>query len=134
MENLYKATRKGLKSETGMVLVVVMLFLLIISLLAINLLNASWLETKMSGYYQNKMQAFYEAEIDLKKHEQEIRIGEETDNAKITGTDYACGVIFYRVTASAASSTLQSTYAVFTNMSHCATDIKPGRQSFLVVR
>lgn len=170
MENLYKTTRKGLNilasptkikffSHTemphqpspnralfarckagGMVLVITMLFLLVISFLALNLLNTGLLETKMSGYSKNKALAFYEAEKNLEHLEQEIIdrkiAGVEID--KITSNDGCCA-IFYRVTASAeykgAQSELQSTFVKITGTNPCdlKKDIKPGRQSFLII-
>lgn len=123
-----------------MVLVVTMLFLLVISFLALNLLNISLLETKMSGYSQNKVCAFYKAEKNLEQLEQEIIdekiAGVEID--KITSSD-GCLATFYRVTASAeyngALSELQSTFVKITATNPCdlKKHIKPGRQSFLIV-
>ncbi|CAL7963881.1 type IV pilus assembly protein PilX [Gammaproteobacteria bacterium] len=139
MENLYKTTRKRLESEKGMVLVVVMLFLLITSFLALTLLNTSLLETKMSDYYQNKARAFYKAEDILEKREQEIISGKiispeitEIKNANV------CGATFYRITASAKHNTvqseLQSTFAKIAKPDDCTPkpNIKPGRQAFLI--
>jgi len=142
MENLYKITRTKLNKkythEKGMVLVMVLLFLSVISLLAINLLNTSLLETKMSGYYQNKSKSFYQAENYLAQSEQAILAGEKIANAEIIDTD-VCGVTFYRVFASAehnsAQSKLQSTLAKIDDLSHCdpKPNVREGRQSFLVM-
>jgi Tfp pilus assembly protein PilX len=140
MENSYKITRAKLKinHEQGMVLVMVILFLSVVSLLALNLLNASLLETKMSSYYQNKAQAFYQAENYLTQSEQAILRGEQIANAEIIDAD-VCGVTFYRVFANAechgAWGKLQSTLAKIDDLSHCEPkpNIKQGRQSFLVV-
>lgn len=139
MENLYKTARKSL-AEKGMVLIIVMLFLLIISFLAINLLNTSLLETKMSNYYYNKTHAFYIAENNLEKYELEILEG-KIKSAEITEIVDAnvCGATFYRITACAkyneVLSILQSTFAKIGDPSKCnkTLNIKPGRQSFLVV-
>ncbi|MEI8054923.1 MAG: PilX N-terminal domain-containing pilus assembly protein [bacterium] len=119
-----------------MVLVAVMLFLSVVSFLALSLLNTSLLETKMSGYYQNKTHAFYKAESILEKREQEIAAGKivspeitEIKNANV------CGVIFYSITASAEYNTkLQSTFAKIVSPHNCTpkTSIKPGRQAFLM--
>ena len=125
--------------EKGMVLVVTMLFLLVISFLALSLLNTSLLETKMSGYSKDKVLAFYKAENNLERFEQEIIdgiAGIEID--KITGSD-GCRAIFYRVTANAeyngAQSELQSTFVKITSTNPCdLKKITPGRQSFLIIR
>jgi Tfp pilus assembly protein PilX len=141
MENLYKTTRKRLESEKGMVLVIVMLFLSVVSFLALTLLNTSLLETKMSTYYQNKTQAFYKAEDTLEKREQEILSGKIT-SPEITEIKNAnvCGATFYRITASAeynkAQSKLQSSFVKIVKPDGCVpkSSIKPGRQAFLIIR
>jgi Tfp pilus assembly protein PilX len=142
MENLYKVTRaklnKKLTHEKGMVLIVVILFLSVVSLLALNLLNTSLLETKMSNYYQNKARTFYQAENYLIQSEQAILRGEQIANAEIIDAGI-CGVTFYRVFAeakyNAVHSKLQSTLAKINDLSICNPKpmVKQGRQSFLVV-
>jgi len=140
MENLYKTTRKRLESEKGMVLVVVMLFLLGVSLLALTLLNTSFLETKMSSYYQNKAHAFYKAEDILEQREREI-MSEKIVSPEITEIKNAnvCGANFYRITASAehnaVQSKIQSTFAKIVKPDDCTPkpNIKPGRQAFLII-
>lgn len=137
MGNLHKTARKDL----GITLIVVMLFLLVASFLALSLLNTSLLETKMSGYYRDKAYAFYKAENNLEKYEQEILDGKIV-SAAITGIANAgvCGATFYRVVANAEyhgmSSILQSTFAKVGNLDQCKPmpNIKPGRQSFLIVQ
>ena len=140
-ERFLRGTGLGHMLEKGMVLVVTMLFLLVISFLALNLLNTSLLETKMSGYSHNKVLAFYEAEKNLERLEQEITDGKTAgiEIDKIIGSD-DCRATFYRITASAehngAQSELQSTFVKITDTNPCALkkDIKPGRQSFLIVQ
>jgi Tfp pilus assembly protein PilX len=142
MENLYKITRTRLNKqytrEKGMVLVVIMLFLLIVSMLALNLFNTSLLETKMSCYYQSKTHAFYMAENYLTQYEREILAGGQVAGAKVIDSSL-CGVTFYRVIASAkyngAPSNLQSTLVKTDNTIHCdpKPNIKQGRQGFLVL-
>jgi Tfp pilus assembly protein PilX len=145
MENLHKITRKKLDKnftyEKGMVLLVVMLFLSIVSLLAIELLNTSLLETKMSNSYRDKVYAFYEAEKRLKRYEREIVEHGNTENAKIIDDRSVCGAVFYHVVASAkvngAQSKLQSTFAKNIDSAYCDEPkpiTKPGRQSFLVIK
>ncbi|EKE00782.1 MAG: hypothetical protein ACD_21C00274G0001 [uncultured bacterium] len=137
MENIYKTTRARL-NEQGMVLVIVMLFLLITSLLALSLLNGSLLETKMSSYYQDKVRAFYLAEDYLAQYEQEILAGREVAGAKIIDAG-VCGATFYQITANAKHnavvSKLQSTFVKVDDTAHCdpKLNVMPGRQSFLVV-
>ena len=139
MENLYKITRKKLK-EKGMALVVVMLFLSIISFIASSLLNTSLLEIKMSNYYNNKAHAFYMAENILEKYEQEI-LNNEITSPEITEIRDAnvCGAFFYKIIATAkynhVVSMLQSSFAKIIPTDSCAKipNIKPGRQSFLVI-
>lgn len=124
--------------EKGMVLLVVMLFLSIISLLALNLLDASLLETKMSSYYQDRIQAFYKAENLLEQYERGILNGEKVVSAEMID-DSICGAVFYRVAANATyheiESKLQSFFVKIGDTTRC--DQKPniteGRQAFLVV-
>ena len=142
MADLYQITRARLNkknnSERGMVLVLVTLFLSVISLLALNLLNGSLLETKMSRYFHDKTRAFYMAENYLEQYEQTILDGGEVKTAAVIDTSL-CKVTFYRVFASAeyhqASSRLQSTLAKVGDIAQCAIkpNIKQGRQSFLAL-
>jgi Tfp pilus assembly protein PilX len=138
MGNLYKVARAGLKTgkhEKGMVLVIMMLFLAVISLLALNLLNTSLLEVKISSYYHNKVRAFYLAENYLTQYEQEILAGKKVSSAEVVDTSI-CGVTFYRVFAGAkykeAPSNLHSTLVKIGDTTHCdpKPNIKPGRQAF----
>lgn len=119
----------------GMVLVSVMLLLVVTSLLALTLLNTSFLEAKMSHYYQNKFQAFYLAEKYLEQYEQEILLDNKLTNANIIAND-GC-VTFYRVIAiskyNAVYSKLQSTVAKVSASCNPLPRVKQGRQSFLVV-
>lgn len=124
-----------------MILITVMLFLLILSFLALSLLNTSLIEIKMSGYFQNKIFAFYKAENLLEKYEQEIIDGKiaNAETSEIISTGI-CGVIFYRIIARAGYngvlSVLQSVFVKANNLNQCkpAPNIKLGRQSFLVVQ
>ena len=126
--------------ENGFVLVLMMLFLLVLSLLAFSVLNNSLLESKMIGFYQNKIKSFYAAEKLLAQKEDLILAGSEDRNIydfKFRDPKI-CGVIFYRITASVsyngAKSKLQSTIAKVGDVKGC--DLKPnivsGRQAFLV--
>lgn len=143
MENLYQTTRTLIKPKNkkcnyahGATLIIVVLFLLVTSLLAMNLSIASSLETKMSSYYRNKAIAFYLAEKELEKYEQGILRGEKI--AEVIDTSI-CGVTFHRVIASAkyngAFTTLRSILAKVDDTAICnpKPNIKTGRQSFLVV-
>lgn len=117
---------------------IVMLFLTMMSLFALYLFNTSLLETKMTNYYQNKIQAFYKAETLLIQYEYEVLSGKNIVSAELIDSTSSCGVVFYRIIAEAeyngARSKLQSTLAKLDSSIHC--DLKPkvtnGRQSFLV--
>jgi Tfp pilus assembly protein PilX len=132
MENIHKITPK--KLEAGMVLIFTMLFLLIISCIAASIFNTSLLETKMSAYYQSKMQAFYKAENQLKKYENELINNKHLTNSIIIDTDN-CGAIFYQITSTVeynnAISKLQSTFVTLAANNTCQ-NITEGRQSFLI--
>lgn len=139
MGNLYKTTRK--KHAAGIVLVIVMLFLAVISFLTINILNMTLLETKMNIYYQNKFQAFYQAEATLEQLEQEIIVGAIKSKAiKKISDDDICGATIYSIIAKAkyntAISKLQSIFVQIDNNIICnpKPNIKPGRQSFLIIQ
>jgi Tfp pilus assembly protein PilX len=53
-------------NQQGIVLVTTLLFLTIISLLAMDIIETHLLETKMSSYYYAKAKAFYLAQQDLR--------------------------------------------------------------------
>ena len=128
-----------MQKQTGMIFIVVMLFVFILSLLTMSELESTLLETKMSNYDSNKMQTFYRAENLLIQYEQKIAQGEKTASAEIIDNDI-CGITFYRITVAekrnGASSILQSTFAKIGDITHC--DPKPiiqqGRQSWRLLQ
>lgn len=116
-----------------------MLFLLVLSLLAFSVLNITLLENKMCVFYQNKIKSFYIAEKNLLQAEKKILAGAVVVDNNIRVIDSSvCGVIFYRLTASAsfkgAKTSLQSTFAKLGDDRRCDSkpSVTPGRQSFLV--
>ncbi len=125
--------------QSGMVLIVVMLFLTIISVLVISILTSSILETKLSGYYKNKIQSFYQAESLLAQYERNIIADKMPAAARIIDATSICGAIFYLVTAQAnylgAKTKLQSTLIKLDPTINCQskTNINSGRQSLLEI-
>lgn len=119
----------------GFVLVTVLLFVFILSLLALTLSQVSLMETKMSGYYQEKILSLVDAENKLIKDEGILATGQIPREA-ILITDTVCGVKFYRLTAAgkfgATKSVVQSTFVKIGDVSHCdpKPKIKAGRQSW----
>ena len=110
----------------------------------IGLININVLEVKLGNYYQDSIQAFYQAENLLTQYEQQIlnmthKEDTHTENIKILDDSSICGVIFYQITAKTifhkAQIELQSTLAMINNKINCEpkpVNITPGRQSFLI--
>jgi len=123
----------------GFILVTTMLFLLVVSLLAISVLNMNLLEDKMNIFHQDKIRAFYKAENILLDAERRILVGLDVSNIQIVDTNI-CGVTFYRLIVEAeyhgAKSILQSVFAKISNFENCPSkpNINLGRQSFLIVK
>lgn len=127
---------KYCKSQVGMVLITTMLFVTLLSMLAITLLQTNLLVTKISNYNRDQIRAKYLAEVNLKKYETEILEGKpEANHVRIIDSKDICGVIFYEVNASAtyglASVKLQSTFAKV-DAANCnpKPNIQTGRLSF----
>ena len=128
-----------LHNNDGFILVVMMLFLLVASLLAVSGLNMNLLEDRMNIFYQDKIRSFYQAENLLLDAERKILSGVETNDIPIIDMDI-CGVTFYRLTVEAeyhgAKSSLQSIFAKAGDFKNCSfkPNISSGRQSFLIVK
>jgi Tfp pilus assembly protein PilX len=132
MENLYcfKTTCKGA------ILISALLFLFVLTLLAMSISQTGLLENKMSSNYQNGIFALQRAEINLTKKEQQIgRSNKLPTGVEIISTA-VCGVTFYRVKAEGkygeAKQSLQSTFAIIGDTTHChhKPSIIRGRQSW----
>lgn len=132
MENLYCFKT----ACEGAILISALLFLLILTLLAISISQTGLLENKMSSNYQDGIFALQRAEINLTKKEQQIdRSNKLPAGVEIISTA-VCGVTFYRVKAEGryreAKRVLQSTFAIINNSTHCRHKslITPGRQAW----
>jgi len=127
MENIHT-------SETGAVLITALLFLLILTMLAMSIVHIGLLETKMSKNYQDKIFATQQAEQNLIQKEQQLNSG-NLSVATVISTAI-CGVTFYRIEAEGqyhhAKTNIHSTYAIIGDTSHCdpKPTIHPGRQSW----
>jgi Tfp pilus assembly protein PilX len=135
-------------SDDGFVLVIVMLFLSILSLLALGILEINLLENKMSAFFQDKVNSFYQAEEYLLQAEMEMRAGNlpaNDVNIKITKIGSGifgvlCEVNFYRLRAKAScrgiDSVLWSTFLKVGDIAGCSPefDLITGRQSFWIER
>lgn len=128
------------KYENGTILLSVMMFIVIITSLALFILQSSVLENKMSIAYFSKISAFYKAENDLSKYEKRILDGGSVKGniaQKLDDYGNCAGVEFYRITVAAKDESvkLQSTMAKLGDIAKCSPkpNIRPGRQSFRVV-
>jgi Tfp pilus assembly protein PilX len=123
----------GVKNSSGFILVVVMLFLSILSLLALSVLEVNLLENKTSVFYYDQVKSFYMAEESLLQKEQQIFAGQDTSGVAI---DEMCGVTIYLLTATAsyrsAKTILCSTVAKVDDSKNCnpKPNIASGRQAF----
>jgi len=132
MENLYcfKTTCKGT------ILISALLFLLILTLLAMSISQTGLLENKMSSNYQDGIFALQRAEINLIKKEQQIGRSNKLPSGVDIMSTAVCGVTFYRVRAEGkygeTKRVLQSTFAIINDATHCRHKslIIPGRQSW----
>lgn len=124
-----------LQHERGFFLVTVSLLLMVISMVAMGIVEDSLLESKMSNYWGQKTIAFYNAESALKKAEADILQGK--NRKKYRRIQQECGVDFYLAEAKAkyhdANVNLQSSVAVVDKGAHCQStpQEKDGRQSWL---
>jgi hypothetical protein len=123
------------KLNHGFVLVVALLFLVIISLLAVSILQHSLVAAKITTNYLDQIIAFQAAERDLILSEQNLLTGNITSNIKLI-SQAKCGISFYQIIAigenHGTKSKLQSTFAIVTGANHCDFNpaIKTGRQSW----
>jgi hypothetical protein len=126
--------------QRGAILLSTLLFIMLLTLLALYISQTSWLESKMSNAYVAKLIALYEAENSLYKYEQKLLAGEKINEKiaqKLDGYSYCSGVEFYRlhVTSVDGTTELQSTVAKVGDISKC--EPKPrvisGRQSFRTI-
>jgi hypothetical protein len=123
------------KLNAGFVLVTSLLLLLILTILAVSLLQNGLLTAKITTNYQDQVFALQIAEKNLLLKEQEI----PTETNGISEISHViCGVKFYRVITSGeyhgTQIKLQSTYAVISDTSKCnpKPTIKPGRHSWRI--
>jgi hypothetical protein len=128
------------QQQRGAILLSTLLFIMLLTLLALYISQASWLESKMSNAYIAKLTALYEAENNLHKYEQKLLSGEKINEKiaqKLDGYSYCPGIDFYRlhVASSDGTTELQSTIAKVGDISKCnpKPNIISGRQSFRAV-
>ncbi|MBU0744105.1 MAG: hypothetical protein KKE11_01870 [Gammaproteobacteria bacterium] len=131
----------SLVNTRGYILVVMMVFLSILSMLALGMLNLGLLESKMDGFSQDKIKSFYIAENYLLRARQQIVFGGEVTNATVEKIDAdECGVTFYRLTSKGnyrgAESVLQSTIAKLHEGSACDEKLRltAKGQSFVIIK
>jgi Tfp pilus assembly protein PilX len=121
-------------NNLGIILVSTMLFLLLLTLLAINALQTALLETKMSANFKDNIATLHKAEKKLQHKEFLLQQGITPLPPEITliSTDI-CGINFYRIKVHCDKEILQSTYAVIGDISSCDSklNIQPGRQSWV---
>lgn len=123
--------------QRGFVLITVLLFVALLTLVAMNVVESSLLESKMSNYYAQAMVAFYKAEAMLQNGESALLKGETSAGfkkiASYCGVDYYSGVA--RGEYKGAVVNLQSTLAKVDSQAQCKDPpkAKTGRQSWLVV-
>jgi hypothetical protein len=125
-------TKKTTKKTAGIILITTMLFMVILSLLAITILQANALETKISVYERNIITAKYLAENYLIAYEQKILNNKLPDeHIELIDSKDVCGVTFYFVNAKGESGNakiaLQSTFAKVEENNNCK--IKPAISS-----
>ncbi|MCK4609212.1 MAG: hypothetical protein KAT71_07010 [Gammaproteobacteria bacterium] len=133
MANLYRITRKS----SGVVLITALLFLLVLTLLAMSFLRTGLLEAKMSSNYQAKVFALQNAELNLAKSAS--KIGQSSVLPKGVAVIAApCGVTFYRITAigsyKKSHTALQEIFATVGDTSRCKPKphIHNGRQAWRI--
>lgn len=124
-------------TQSGMVLVLVMLFLLVLTLIVTSGLSIVIMETKMSKNFVSYVTLMQAAENKLSQYEQKLVQSGKAPGSEIISTDL-CNVTIYRVTASViqgtASCELQSTFAKVGDTSRCEPkpNIVQGRQSWRI--
>ncbi len=129
--------RFSIRSSGGFILVMVMLFLSILSLLALSVLEVNLLENKMSAFYYDQVKSFYMAEEYLLQAERQMLEGQNTNGVVI---DKMCGATIYLLTATAsyrgAKTVLCSTVAKVDDGNNCnpKPNITSGRQAFWIKR
>ena len=149
MANLPQITAKKLiTNQTGIVLITVMIMLLITSMLAASLLKTSLMTNKINLLKQQQHLAFKLAIKQLRALEANNLVNQlPQDNLNHLTTDITtidagiCGVDFYKIMITAnyhhASSTIQSIWALpnhYYQTCHPQAKIRPGRQSFLLIK
>lgn len=123
------------KSQSGMVLVIVMLLLTVLTVVVISSLQITLLETKMGTNFAMAATAASSAETKLAQYEAKLAQGGKVASAELISS-VLCNVTLYRITAvgteGSAESNLQSTYAIVGDISHCdpKPNVNPGRQSW----
>lgn len=116
----------------------VLVILMVLTCLAMSLLNTCLLESKMSEFFRDQLQACYQASERLSEYETKIAQGKKIVEAEAISDDI-CGVVFYRITAEGShhltKCEVQSTFVKLEDDSHCPTKptIKQGRQSWRMV-
>jgi Tfp pilus assembly protein PilX len=134
MANLCQAPRKIAK-QAGVALVIIMLLLAALTVVAMNMLTLSNLETKMGASQLDYLQGTTTAMGKLKQYEQEVAANKTVPNAEIISTSI-CGVTMYRITAQvrhySTKVIIQSTFAKVGDIAHCdpIPRITAGRQSW----
>jgi Tfp pilus assembly protein PilX len=128
----------------GFILISAMLLTVLWSLLLVAVISNNLLEFKISGFYEDQVRSFYQAEQQLLRLEQQVT---ESSLPKVLATSEVriieagfCGVNFYQLRVSAtyrqSTTTLQSVVAVISNKkcdSQTILPIKTGRQSFVKI-
>ena len=125
--------------ESGFVLVVSLLFLLVLNLLAFSVLEVGLLESKMSSFYRYKVESFYKAEGKLLQLEKKLGGEQKLDGVEIVDDKSICGVTFYRIKIISkhrgTKTCLEGTFAKIDKEKICdpvpSEDIA-GRHSFLI--
>jgi len=129
----------------GMVLITTMLILLVVSLLATSLVKTSLMAKNIHVLSQNKSKAFDLAvnklqaiELNPTNEPYEDNTGQVATNIKLIDSG-VCGINFYKIRVvtnyAGMTSEVQSVWAEpNSHYSTCKIKIRPGRQSFLIIR
>ena len=110
------------RSNSGMVLISALLFVVILSFIVVSITESSLMEAKMTKSYQDKIQAFYDAEADILSNEQKLLSGQKS-KFEVFDDGGVCGVTFYKIDevkkVGASTSEIISYFAKFGDFSKC---------------
>ena len=145
-----------LQQQSGMILVTVLIFLLVLSMLAVSVFDASYLQIRMSQNFADELRLLQAAEMGLRTAEKQLQAGQLTrDEITIIysveplsaascvwdESHHKKNAIFYRITSQAGWNekemvTLQSTYAQASSQTCMGQQpaIQPGRMSWREIR